>query len=58
MPQPAMRIKWTSTRPFLARTVAMTTIVSILVWIGVLALIHSGWISFRHGWFAMPNDKG
>ncbi len=56
-PDPVSGWRGTPTRPFLARTVVMTTIVSILVWAGVLALIHSGWISFRHGWFAMPSDR-
>jgi predicted secreted protein len=57
-PDPVSGWRGTPTRPFLARTVLMTTLVSVVVWVGALALIHSGWISFRHGWFAMPYDKG
>ena len=48
----------TPTRPFLQRTIIWTTIATTIVWIGVMALIHSGWINFHHGWFAMTQDEG
>ena len=31
-----------------------TTIVAGLIWLACYGLIASGWLSFRHGWLAMP----
>ncbi len=44
----------TPTRPFVARTVVITTIVAVVVWLALIGIIHSGWISFRHGWLGGP----
>ncbi|MBV9247814.1 MAG: DUF1467 family protein [Acetobacteraceae bacterium] len=43
-------------RPYLLRKVIATTIVSAIVWFGVYLLVRSDWISFRHGYFALPKD--
>lgn len=36
-------------RPLLLRKVLVTTLVSGIVWLGIWAVIESGWISFRDG---------
>lgn len=41
-------------RPLLMRKLAITTLVSALIWIGAYMLITSDWLSFRSGWLAMP----
>ncbi|MCL2429138.1 MAG: DUF1467 family protein [Alphaproteobacteria bacterium] len=41
-------------RPRIAMKVLLTTLVAGLVWLGCYALITSDWLSFRHGWLAMP----
>ena len=43
-------------RPQLLRKVVITTIVAAVVWFGAWLLITSPYISFRHGWFAAPQD--
>ena len=42
--------------PHLLRKVIVTTLVAGVVWFGAWLLITSDYISFRHGWFAAPND--
>ncbi len=41
--------------PHLGRKIVATTVVSTLVWAAAIALISSGWLSFRHGFLAMPD---
>lgn len=41
-------------RPLLLRKMVATTLVSAVLWLGVYALVESDWISFRSGWFALP----
>ena len=43
-------------RPMLARKVVMTTVITAVLWAGAMAIIHSDWLSFRHGWLAMHSD--
>lgn len=43
-------------RPQLLRKVIITTLVAAVVWFGAWLLISSPYISFRHGWFAAPQD--
>lgn len=38
------------------RVVLLTTLLSIVVWLGIEWLARAEWISFRHGWLAMPGD--
>lgn len=40
------------TRPLLGRKVIGTTLLSAVLWFGVYAVIQSGWVSFREGWWA------
>ena len=41
-------------RPRIGRKLLITTAVTVLIW-GMCALvIEAGWISFRHGFFALP----
>jgi predicted secreted protein len=44
-------------RPLLLRKMVATTILAAIVWAGSYALIHSDYISFRHGSFALPPDQ-
>jgi predicted secreted protein len=41
-------------RPLLLRKAIATTIVATIVWIGAYLLISSPYLSFRHGWLAIP----
>jgi predicted secreted protein len=44
----------TPERPLLLRKVLATTALAAVLWCGVYALVESDWISFRTGWFALP----
>ena len=44
----------TPERPLLLRKVLATTALAAVLWLGVYALVESDWISFRSGWFALP----
>jgi predicted secreted protein len=46
----------TPERPRLLMKVIATTIVATIIWGGAVALIESPYVSFRHGWWAMPED--
>jgi predicted secreted protein len=43
-------------RPLMLRKVIATTLVAGVVWFGAYLLINSDWVSFRHGFFAMPDQ--
>ncbi len=43
-------------RPMLLRKVMATTAISAVIWLGCYAVISSDWLSFRHGWLALPDD--
>ena len=43
-------------RPRMWRKVLITTIVAAIVWGAFYLVIRSDWLSFRHGWLAMPDD--
>ena len=43
-------------RLVLLMKVIITTLVAAVVWFGAWLLISSPYVSFRHGWFAAPND--
>lgn len=42
--------------PRLGRKVAITTLVSTVVWLGLMALIRSDWLSLRSGWLAVTGS--
>jgi predicted secreted protein len=42
-------------RPRLMMKVIVTTIVACVLWTGAYVLIQSDYVSFRHGWFAVPD---
>jgi predicted secreted protein len=44
----------TPERPLLLRKVLATTALAAVLWLGVYAVVESEWISFRAGWFALP----
>jgi predicted secreted protein len=43
-------------RPRLLRKVLITTVVSAVIWGGCYLVITSDWLSFRHGWLALPEN--
>ncbi len=43
-------------RPMIGRKVLATTLLSLLVWGVAMLIINSGWISFRTGWLALPEN--
>ncbi len=44
------------TRPMIWRKVLITTAVSLVVWGAIMLVITSGWVSFRSGWLALPDN--
>jgi predicted secreted protein len=42
--------------PRILRKVIITTVVTCVLWTGAYLLIESDYISFRHGYFAEPED--
>jgi predicted secreted protein len=42
-------------RPHMLRKVIATTLLAGVVWTGAYVLISSDWLSFRHGFLAMPD---
>lgn len=42
--------------PRLGRKVLITTLVSTLVWLGIMAVIRSDWLNMRSGWLAMTGN--
>lgn len=42
--------------PRMGRVVIITTLVSVVIWIGCEVLISSSWLSFRHGLLAFKPD--
>jgi predicted secreted protein len=53
-PDPATGWRGAPARPQIARKLVITTLVSLAIWAGCAAIIESGWISFRHGFMALP----
>jgi predicted secreted protein len=45
-------------RPLLGRKILGTTVLTTVLWLGAHALISSGAISFREGWFAYQGPPG
>jgi predicted secreted protein len=43
-------------RARMGRKVLITTVVTTLIWGICCLVIVSGWISFRNGWLALPED--
>ncbi len=43
-------------RPLLGRKLLLTTFVALLIWGGCVAVIESGWISFRRAAQALPDE--
>lgn len=43
-------------RPLLLRKVIATTLVSLVIWAGIFAIVESDMLSFRSGWLALPAD--
>jgi predicted secreted protein len=41
-------------KPLLLQKVIGTTLAAAVLWLGVYALMASGWLSFREGWLAIP----
>jgi predicted secreted protein len=43
-------------RPAILKKAIWTTVIATLLWAGIYALVTSDWLSFRHGWLAMPSN--
>ncbi len=43
-------------QPRLGRKLLITTAITLLIWGICMGVIESGWISFRHGILALPED--
>ncbi len=43
-------------QPYLLRKALATTLISAAIWLGCYLVISSDWLSFRHGWLALPAD--
>jgi predicted secreted protein len=43
-------------RPRLMMKIVLTTVVACVLWGGAYLLIHSDYVSFRHGMFAAPEE--
>ena len=43
-------------RPRLGMKAILTTLIAGIVWLGCYLLIRSDWLSFRHGWLALPKE--
>ena len=58
MAQPDDKSGWRGApeRPNILRKVIVTTIVASVLWTGSYLLIRSDYVSFRHGFFAEPDD--
>jgi predicted secreted protein len=41
-------------QPRLGRKLLLTTLISLVIWLICAGIIDSGWISFRHGFMALP----
>ncbi len=54
-PDPLTGWRGAPERPHLVRTVIATTIVAGIIWLAAFWLISSPYLSFRHGWLAMPD---
>lgn len=55
-PEPDRLTGWRGApeRPRLLRAAVATTIVAGVIWLAAFWLISSPYLSFRHGWLAMP----
>ena len=45
-------------RPRMMMKVIVTTIVAMIIWVGVFALVQSDYLNFRHGPLAIPEERG
>jgi predicted secreted protein len=43
-------------KPYMLRKAVATTLISGVIWLGCYAIISSEWLSFRHGWLALPDE--
>jgi predicted secreted protein len=43
-------------QPMIGRKVIATTLIAALLWGACYLVVTSGWISFRTGWLALPED--
>lgn len=52
-PDPATGWRGAPERPRIGQKILQTTVLSAVVWLGMMAVIRSDWLSFRTGWLAM-----
>jgi predicted secreted protein len=46
----------TPAQPHMLRKAIATTLLSAVIWCLCYLVIESDWLSFRHGWLALPED--
>jgi predicted secreted protein len=56
-PEPDAKTGWRGTpeRPRLGLKLLATTLIALVIWGAISAVIEKGWISFRSGWLALPD---
>jgi predicted secreted protein len=42
--------------PRMGRKILWTTLIATLIWVAFLVVQSTGWISFRNGWLALPEN--
>ena len=42
-------------QPRMGRKILWTSLVSTVIWLLIMVVQQSGWISFRSGWLSLPN---
>jgi predicted secreted protein len=55
-PDPLTGWRGAPDKPHLLRKLALTTLVTTVIWGIAVGLIESDWLSFRHGILKMPDD--
>jgi predicted secreted protein len=55
-PDPVTGWRGAPERPRIGRKLLITTLAAAVIWGACVAVIESPWLSFRHGWLALPQD--
>jgi predicted secreted protein len=42
-------------QPRMGRKILWTTLIAAILWVAILTIQESGWLSFRGGWLALPD---
>ena len=55
-PDPTTGWRGAPAAPRIGRKFLITTLVSAVIWAGLALVINSDWLSFRHGFLALPDN--